>query len=136
MSNIKTPLQLVNGIQNCSVNLFEIRRISKALKVLAASADYETLKITTKALSTELEALAGINSDIYWMANDLQKAITAQVLEETADADDVEPITDGEEVTADDFTVQVIPSLTSPLKTRRIMKQNSVAPYAQTAGIS
>ena len=103
MSNIKTPLQLVNGIQNCSVNLFEIRRISKALKVLAASADYETLKITTKALSTELEALAGINSDIYWMANDLQKAITAQVLEETADADDVEPITDGEEVTADDL---------------------------------
>ena len=103
MSNIKTPLQLVNGIQNCSVNLFEIRRISKALKVLAASADYETLKITTKALSTELEALAGINSDVYWMANDLQKTLTEQVLAETADADDVEPITDGEEVTADDL---------------------------------
>ena len=103
MSNIKTPLQLVNGIQNCSVNLFEIRRISKALKVLAASADYETLKITTKALSTELEELAGINSDIYWAANDLQKAITAQVLEETADVDESEPITDGEEVTADDL---------------------------------
>lgn len=103
MSNIKTPLQLVNGIQNCSVNLFEIRRISKALKVLAASADYETLKITTKALSTELEALAGINSDIYWMANDLQKTLTEQVLAETADADESKPITDGEEVTADDL---------------------------------
>ena len=84
MSNIKTPLQLVNGIQNCSVNLFEIRRISKAL-------------------STELEALAGINSDIYWAANDLQKALTEQVLAETADADESEPIKDGEEVTADDL---------------------------------
>ena len=103
MSNIKTPLQLVNGIQNCSVNLFEIRRISKALKVLAASADYETLKITTKAFSTELEELVGINSDIYWAANDLQKAITTQVLEETADVDESKPITDGEEVTADDL---------------------------------
>jgi hypothetical protein len=104
MSNIKTPLQLVNGIQNCSVNLFEIRRISKALKVLAASADYETLKITTKALSTELKALAGINADIYWAANDLQKALTEQVLAETADVDEAEPIKDGEEVTDDDLS--------------------------------
>ena len=68
MENIKTPLQLVADIQDNTTKLFEIRRISKALKVLAASADYETLKITTKALSTELEALAGINSDIYWAA--------------------------------------------------------------------
>jgi hypothetical protein len=37
------------------------------------------------------------------MANDLQKAITAQVLEETADVDEAEPIADGEEVTADDL---------------------------------
>ena len=103
MSNIKTPLQLVADIQDNTVKLFEIRRISKALRTLSAIASYETLKITTKALSTELEALAGINSDIYWAANDLQKALTEQVLAETADVDEAEPITDGEEVTADDL---------------------------------
>ena len=103
MSNIKTPLQLVNGIQNCSVNLFEIRRISKALRTISATANYETLKITTKAFATELEELAGRNSDMYWAANDLQKILTAQVLEETADVDESEPIKDGEEVTADDL---------------------------------
>ena len=103
MSNTNTPLQLVADIQDNTTKLFEIRRISKALRIISATADYETLKITTKAFATELEELAGHNSDIYWAANDLQKAITAQVLEETADADDVEPITDGEEVTADDL---------------------------------
>ena len=103
MENIKTPLQLVADIQDNTTKLFEIRRISKALRTISATADYETLKITTKALATELEKLADINSDIYWAANDLQKAITAQVLEETADVDESEPITDGEEVTADDL---------------------------------
>ena len=103
MSNNKTPLQLVADIQDNTVKLFEIRRISKALRTLSAIASYETLKITTKAFATELEELAGRNSDIYWAANDLQKAITAQVLEETADADAPEPIKDGEEVTADDL---------------------------------
>ena len=103
MSNIKTPLQLVADIQDNTTKLFEIRRISKALKVLAASADYETLKITTKAFATELEELAGRNSDIYWAANDLRKALTEQVLADTADVDESEPIKDGEEVTADDL---------------------------------
>ena len=103
MSNNKTPLQLVADIQGNTVKLFEIRRISKALRTLSAIASYETLKITTKAFATELEELAERNSDIYWAANDLQKAITAQVLEETADVDESEPITDGEEVTADDL---------------------------------
>ena len=103
MENIKTPLQLVADIQDNTTNLFEIRRISKALRTISATADYETLKITTKALSTELEVLAGINSDIYWAANDLQKALTEQVLAETADVDESKPITDGEEVTADDL---------------------------------
>ena len=103
MSNIKTPLQLVADIQDNITKLFEIRRISKALRTISATADYETLKITTKALSTELEALAGINSDIYWAANDLQKALTEQVLADTADVDESEPIKDGEEVTADDL---------------------------------
>ena len=103
MENIKTPLQLVADIQDNTTKLFEIRRISKALRTISATADYETLKITTKALSTELEALAGINSDIYWAANDLQKALTEQVLADTADVDESEPIKDGEEVTADDL---------------------------------
>ena len=103
MSNNKTPLQLVADIQSNSFRLFEIRAISKALKTLSKSADYETLKTTTKALSAELEELAGHNSDIYWMANDLQKALTAQVLADTADADESKPITDEEEVTADDL---------------------------------
>ena len=103
MSNIKTPLQLVADIQDNNVKLFEIRRISKALRTISATADYETLKITTKAFATELEELAGRNSDIYWMANDLQKALTEQVLADTADVDESEPITDGEGVTADDL---------------------------------
>ena len=103
MSNIKTPLQLVADIQDNTVKLFEIRCISKALRTLSAIASYETLKITTKAFATELEELAGRNSDIYWAANDLQKTLTAQVLEETADVDESEPIKDGEEVTADDL---------------------------------
>ena len=103
MSNNKTPLQLVADIQDNTVKLFEIRRISKALRTLSAIASYETLKITTKAFATELEELAGRNSDIYWTANDLQKALTAQVLADTADADESKPITDGEEVTADDL---------------------------------
>lgn len=103
MSNTKTPLQLVADIQDSATNLFEIRRISKALRIFSATADFETLKITTKAFATELEDLAGRNSDIYWAANYLQKALTEQVLAETADVDEAEPITDGEEVTADDL---------------------------------
>lgn len=103
MSNIKTPLQLVADIQDNATKLFEIRRISRALRTISATADYETLKITTKAFATELEELAGRNSDIYWEANDLQKALTEQVLAETADADETKPIADGEEVTADDL---------------------------------
>ena len=103
MSNIKTPLQLVADIQSASFDLFEVRLISNALKKLAESADHETLKTTAKALGVQLGYLAGRNADIYWMANDLQKAITAQVLEETADVDESKPITDGEEVTADDL---------------------------------
>lgn len=99
MSNIKTPLQLVADIQSASFDLFEVRLISNALKKLAESADHETLKTTAKALGVQLGYLAGRNTDIYWAANDLQKAITAQVLEETADVDAPEPITDGEEVT-------------------------------------
>ena len=103
MENIKTPLQLVADIQNNTTKLFEIRRISNALRTISATADYETLKITTKAFATELEELAGRNSNIYWAANNLQKILTAQVLEETADVDESKPITDGEEVTADDL---------------------------------
>ena len=103
MSNIKTPLQLVADIQDDATKLFEIRRISKALRIISATADYETLKITTKAFATALEELAGRNTDIYWTANDLQKTLTAQVLADTADVDEAEPITDGEEVTADDL---------------------------------
>ena len=103
MSNIKTPLQLVADIQNNSFSLFEIRAISKALNAIAPTADYETLKTITKLFANELDNLAGCNLDIYWTANKLQKSLTEQVLAETADVDEAEPIKDGEEVTADDL---------------------------------
>jgi hypothetical protein len=103
MENNKTPLQLVADIQNYSFRLFEIRAISKALNAISSTADYETLKTITKLFANELDNLAGCNSDIYWTANKLQKALTEQVLADTADVDEAEPITDGEEVTDDDL---------------------------------
>ena len=42
MSKSKTPLELINSIKTNTVGLFEIRRISKALKDIVNNSDAET----------------------------------------------------------------------------------------------
>lgn len=91
MSTTKTPLELVNSIQKHTLELFEIRQISKALLGLT-STDPETLRITTKAFANSLVILASHVSDAYWDAMDLQRVLEEQVLEETKDLDDGLPI--------------------------------------------
>lgn len=99
MATTKTPLQLIDDISNNTSDLFEVRKISNTLKDLAASANAETLRTATKALAIQLGYLAGHNSENYWLISDLRKLLTAQLLEDTADAD--EPTIDNDEPTID-----------------------------------
>ena len=100
MSKSKTPLELINSIKNSTIDLFEIRQISKALKDVARSSDADTFKTIVKAFTKSLDDLAGNASDIYWDIAELKDIIEKDVLESTKDVEEdlpfVTPIDGGD----------------------------------------
>ncbi len=101
MSEIKTPLELSNHIKERSANMFEIRRIAKALGDVVDDTEVDTLRAIVRAFSDSLNKLAGDNSDNYWDVCKLIDMLEKGVLEETADAEEDLPfVTPTEEVEA------------------------------------
>ena len=101
MSKSKTPLELINSIKTNTVGLFEIRRISKALKDIANNSDAENLRTIVKAFTRSLDDLSNNASDIYLDIAELKDIIEKDVLESTKDAEEDPPfVTPDEEVEA------------------------------------
>ena len=88
MSETKTPLELSNRIKERSANMFEIRRIAKALGDVVDGTEQNTLRTIVRALSVSLNELAGDNSDNYWDICKLIDTLEKGVLEETADVEE------------------------------------------------
>jgi hypothetical protein len=88
MSKSKTPLELINSIKTNTVGLFEIRRISKALKDIANNSDAENLRTIVKAFTRSLDDLSNNASDIYWDIAELKDIIEKDVLESTKDVEE------------------------------------------------
>lgn len=88
MSNSKTPLQLTNSINKHAVELFELRRVSKALLEAASMEDVEIMRTIVRALANTCTGLASHVTDIYWDASDLQRILETNLLEETKDVED------------------------------------------------
>ena len=101
MSEIKTPLELSNRIKTRSANMFEIRRIAKALEDVVDGTEADTLRAIVRAFSDSLNKLAGDNSDNYWDVCKLIDMLEKGVLEETADVEEDLPfVTPNKEVEA------------------------------------
>ena len=101
MSEIKTPLELSNRIKERSANMFDIRRIAKALEDVVDDTEADTLRAIVRAFSDSLNKLAGDNSDNYWDVCKLIDMLEKSVLEETADVEEDLPfVTPDEEVEA------------------------------------
>jgi hypothetical protein len=99
MSKSKTPLELINSIKTNTVGLFEIRRISKALKDIVNNSDAENLRTIVKAFTRSLDDLSNNASDIYWDIAELKDIIEKDVLESTKDVEEDLPfVTPDEEV--------------------------------------
>ena len=101
MSEIKTPLELSNRIKTRSANMFEIRRIAKALGDIADGTETNTLRTIVRSVSLSLNDLASENSDNYWDICKLIDTLEKGVLEETADVEEDLPfVTPNKEVEA------------------------------------
>ena len=99
MNNSKTPLQLTNSISKHAVELFELRRVSKALLEAASMEDVEIMRTIVRALANTSAGLASHVTDIYWDVSDLQRILETNLLEETKDVEEDLPfVTPGEEV--------------------------------------
>ena len=99
MSEIKTPLELSNRVKERSANMFEIRRIAKALGDIADGTETNTLRTIVRSVSLSLNDLASENSDNYWDICKLIDTLEKGVLEETADVEEDLPfVTPTEEV--------------------------------------
>ena len=83
MNNSKTPLQLTNSINKHAVELFELRRVSKALLEAASMEDVEIMRTIVRALANTSAGLASHVTDIYWDVSDLQRILETNLLEET-----------------------------------------------------
>ena len=83
MNNSKTPLQLTNSISKHAVELFELRRVSKALLEAASMEDVEIMRTIVRALANTSARLASHVTDIYWDVSDLQRILETNLLEET-----------------------------------------------------
>ena len=83
MNNSKTPLQLTNSISKNAVELFELRRVSKALLEAASMEDVEIMRTIVRALANTSAGLASHVTDIYWDVSDLQRILETNLLEET-----------------------------------------------------
>ena len=83
MNNYKTPLQLTNSISKHAVELFELRRVSKALLEAASMEDVEIMRTIVRALANTSAGLASHVTDIYWDVSDLQRILETNLLEET-----------------------------------------------------
>ena len=83
MNNSKTPLQLTNSISKHAVELFELRRVSKALLEAASMEDVEIRRTIVRALANTSAGLASHVTDIYWDVSDLQRILETNLLEET-----------------------------------------------------
>ena len=83
MNNSKTPLQLTNSISKHAVELFELRRISKALLEAASMEDVEIMRTIVRALANTSAGLVSHVTDIYWDVSDLQRILETNLLEET-----------------------------------------------------
>ena len=83
MNNSKTPLQLTNSISKHAVELFELRRVSKALLEAASMEDVEIMRTIVRALANTSAGLASHVTDIYWDVSDLQRILETNLLEET-----------------------------------------------------
>ena len=88
MSNSKTPLELVNSINKHAVELFELRRVSKALLETASMENAEIAKTIVRSLANTCVGLSNHVSDIYWDVSDLKRIMEDNLLEETKTLDD------------------------------------------------
>lgn len=99
MNNSKTPLQLTNSISKHAVELFELRRVSKALLEAASMEDVEIMRTIVRALANTSAGLASHVTDIYWDVSDLQRILEMNLLEETKGVEEDLPfVTPSEEV--------------------------------------
>jgi hypothetical protein len=92
MNNSKTPLQLTNSINKHAVELFELRRVSKALLEAASMEDVEIMRTIVRALANTSAGLASHVTDIYWDVSDLQRILETNLLEETKGAEEDLPL--------------------------------------------
>lgn len=90
MTNQKTPLELINDINKHCLELFELRRVSKALLTAATLDDDEVSRTIIRSLENTTVNLANHVSDIYWDNADLKRIVEEDVLEKTKDHDDIE----------------------------------------------
>ena len=88
MSEIKTPLELINTIKGHTVALFELRRVSKALLETASMEDVEVTRTIVRSLANTCVGLSNHVSDIYWDVSDLKRIMEDNLLEETKTLDD------------------------------------------------
>ena len=87
MTNQKTPLELINDINKHCLELFELRRVSKALLTAATLDDDEVSRTIIRSLANTTVTLANYVSDIYWDNADLKRIVEERVLEDTKDHD-------------------------------------------------
>ena len=97
MTNQKTPLELINDINKHCLELFELRRVSKALLTAATLDDDEVSRTIIRSLANATVTLANHASDIYWDNADLKRIMEDNLLEETKDLEEDLPF-----VTPDD----------------------------------
>ena len=97
MTNQKTPLELINDINKHCLELFELRRVSKALLTAATLDDDEVSRTIIRSLANTTVTLANHVSDIYWDNADLKRIMEDNLLEETKDLEEDLPF-----VTPDD----------------------------------
>ena len=97
MTNQKTPLELIDDINKHCLELFELRRVSKALLTTATLDDDEVSRTIIRSLANTTVTLANHVSDIYWDNADLKRIMEDNLLEETKDLEDDLPF-----VTPDD----------------------------------
>ena len=90
MSTTKTPLQLVDSIQNHASELFELRKVSQALLEAAAMENVEVMRTIVRSLANTSANLLHHVTDIYWDSSDLKRQIEDAIWESTKDADDTE----------------------------------------------
>ena len=97
MTNQTTPLELINDINKHCLELFELRRVSKALLTAATLDDDEVSRTIIRSLANTTVTLANHVSDIYWDNADLKRIMEDNLLEETKDLEEDLPF-----VTPDD----------------------------------